>query len=370
MNGFSEQPLPQPPQPVQPSYIALPLYRPIVTWVLLGLIALVFVVETLAGGSTNPEVLIRLGAKYSPLIVEGEYWRLFTAMFLHVGLMHVAFNGYALLAIGIELERIVGAGRFLAIYLLSGLFGSLASFAFSTSLSAGASGAIFGLIGALAAFFLLHRERLGRWGRARLGNIVFWIGVNLVLGFTMPGIDNLGHIGGLLGGLALGWALVPRYQLDPLGPRLVDRNTVSRYWPALLLAVLLLIGGTLAASRLQADSPSVHLLRGQDAVDQEAWNTAAEELDLAVAGDPSLAEAHFLLGLTRNHLGQPRLAVPAYKAALDLEPKLSAAHWNLALTYLDLGQTAQARRHLETYLALEPGEAARVQRYLDTLPPD
>ena len=99
---------------------ALPVNKPIATWVLLGIIIAVFVLETLSGGSTDTEVLVRMGAKVTPLIAAGEYWRLFTSMFLHIGVMHLFFNGYALFVLGTELERLLGWQRFLAIYLLSG----------------------------------------------------------------------------------------------------------------------------------------------------------------------------------------------------------------------------------------------------------
>lgn len=315
--------------------LSVPTYQPVVTYVLLGLIVLAFGAETLAGGSTENEVLIKLGAKYTPLIVSGEYWRLFTAMFLHIGWMHLFFNAYALFAIGTDLERIVGWGRFLAIYLLSGLFGSLASYAFSSHLSAGASGAVFGVIGALGAFFALYRERLGMWGRARLGNILFLIAINLFFGFTNPGIDNYGHLGGLLSGAVLGLVLAPRYQPDATSTRLVDRTNLARYWPVLILAVALLAGGTVLATRAQADSPYVHLVRAEDAIQREAWDEAVTELE----------------------------------QALEREPDLSSAHWNLALVYLELGQVAEARSHLATYLELNPDEADRVQPLLDQLQP-
>lgn len=233
----------------------LPLHRPVATWVLLGLIVAAFAVETAAGGSTQTGVLVRLGAKVTVLIAAGEYWRLFSAMFLHIGLMHLFFNGYALLAIGTELERLIGPGRFLAIYLLGGLFGNLASYAFTVNLAAGASGAILGLIGALATFFTLYRRQLGAWGRGRLANILFLIALNLFLGFTQPGIDNLAHLGGLLSGLGLGWALAPRYRVEPLGLRLVDRNRLGRYWPALALAAALLLGGTVLVTAAWRNSP-------------------------------------------------------------------------------------------------------------------
>lgn len=349
--------------------LTLPLYRPLVTWILLGLIGLAFLAETAMGGSTQTDVLVRLGAKVTALIVSGEYWRLFTAMFLHIGIMHLIFNGYALLAVGTELERLFGPGRFTAIYLLSGLLGNLASYAFSPNLAAGASGAIFGLIGALASFFTLHRERLGTWGRTRLANIAFLIAINLFFGFTQPGIDNLAHLGGLLGGLGLGWALAPRYQVDPLRLALVDRNRLGRYWPALAVAVLILAGGVALATQTQRDSPRIHLFRGEQAIEREAWAEAVVELEQALAGEPSLADAavYFYLGLAHNYLDQHQEAVEAYQAALGLEPDDGPTHWNLALTYLQLERYAQARSHFETYLALNPRDLAQVQPYLDDL---
>jgi rhomboid protease GluP len=262
-----------------------------------------------------------------------------------------------------------GPGRFLTIYLLSGLFGSLASYAFSQSLAAGASGAIFGLIGALAAFFLVHRERLGSYGRTRLANIAFLVAVNLFFGFTQTGIDNLAHIGGLLGGLALGWALVPQYQLDPVRPEIIDRNRMQRYWPALAVAALLLVGGTVVATIFQQDSARSHLFRGQQAVEQEDWDEAAAEFEQALDSNPDLADVtiYFYLGLAYNYLGELDKAAEAYEAALELDAQHSPTLWNLALTSLDLGRYARSRSLFEAYRELNPAETLEVQPYLDEL---
>ena len=354
------------PQPRRVS-LAVPLNRPVVTWVLLGIIIAVFALETLIGGSTDSEVLVRLGAKVNPLIAQGEYWRLLSAMFLHIGIMHLAFNGYALAAIGTELERLLGWRRFLVIYLLSGLFGGLASYAFSDSLSAGASGAIFGVIGALAAFFLRHHQQLGAWGQRRLANIAFLIVINMVLGFTQPGIDNMAHLGGLVSGFCLGWFLIPRYKLDPVAMQLVDENRLGRYWGVLAVAMLLLVAGVVLVTTVQRDSPVSYLLRAQDAVQREAWGEAAVQLEMALAKDPDLGDAYFFLGLTRNHLGEPQQAADAYEAALALEPEFASAHWNLALTYLELERFAEARDHFEIYLELNPEAAREVEPYLEEL---
>jgi len=359
------------PQIAQPRPVSyrLPLSRPIVTWILLAIILVVFAAETVSGGSTDIEVLVRMGAKVTPLIATGEYWRLLTSMFLHIGIMHLAFNAYALAILGTELERLYGPGRFLTIYLFSGLFGSLASYAFSYSLAAGASGAIFGLIGALAAFFLTHRERLGAYGRTRLANIAFLIAVNLFFGFTQTGIDNLAHIGGLLSGLALGWALVPKYQLDPVRAEVMDRNQLQRYWPALALASVLLVGGTALATVLHQDSARTHLFRAKQAYEGESWAEAATEFEQALDGDPDLADVstYFYLGLAYNYLGQLENAAGAYEAALELDARHSPTIWNLALTYLDLERYDRSRSLFETYRDLNPAETLEVQPYLDEL---
>ena len=108
------------------------------------------------GSSRNPYLLILFGAKYNPLILEGEWWRLITPMFLHIGLIHLVMNSFALYYLGTAVERIYGRYRFLFIYLFAGFAGTLASFLFSPdSISAGASGGIFGLFGALLFFGIL-----------------------------------------------------------------------------------------------------------------------------------------------------------------------------------------------------------------------
>jgi rhomboid protease GluP len=230
--------------------VPLPLAQPRATYVLLALIILVFLAMTLAGGSESVRVLIRFGAKVNSLIVEGQVWRLLTSMFLHIGPVHLFFNGYALYIFGIQVERLYGSPRFLAIYLLAGLYGSLFSFAFGPELSAGASGALFGLLGAMLAYFRRHRETFGTWGHRQLVNLLVVAGLNLVLGITVPGIDILAHLGGLVSGAVLGWVLAPEYQphVDANG-ELYATDTVSlgsRWW-VVALAVFLLAGGTAAA---------------------------------------------------------------------------------------------------------------------------
>jgi rhomboid protease GluP len=218
------------------------------TYVLLVINILVWLAMTAFGGSTNTAVLIRFGAIANDLIAQGQVWRLLTSIFLHIGPMHLFFNSYALFIFGVEVERVYGSARFLAIYLLAGLYGSLVTFAFGPSLavSAGASGAIFGLLGVMVAYFRRHRETFGEWGRQRLVGLLGVAGFNLVLGFTVPGINNLAHLGGLFTGVVLGWLLVPEYELrvDERGlPYVADRTSLRSRWWLIALAILLLIAG-------------------------------------------------------------------------------------------------------------------------------
>jgi rhomboid protease GluP len=175
--------------------------HPYLTYVLILLNLILFLLMTLAGGSTKTSVLIQFGAKVNSLILQGEVWRFFTSMFLHIGFLHLAFNLYALWALGPITETLIGRTRYLIIYILCGISGSIASFLFTDALSAGASGAIFGLLGALVSH---TRKSPGLWKSGFGKNLIIIIFINLSLGFFQPGIDIYAHIGGLICGLILG----------------------------------------------------------------------------------------------------------------------------------------------------------------------
>lgn len=236
--------------PLEPprASLPIPLSQPAVTYLLLAAIAIMWGLTEWAGGSTNSEVLIRYGANQGQLILNGQIWRLFTSMFLHVGLTHLAFNAYALFIFGFEMERIYGPPRYLVIYILAGLFGSLASFAWRGPfvLSAGASGAIFGIIGMNLAFFLIHRHTFGEFGRSRVMSTLIIIGINIFFGLTVARIDNMAHMGGLAAGFALGYGLAPNYELTDqytTHPRVIDTISLVNRWWVVVLGVIGLIGG-------------------------------------------------------------------------------------------------------------------------------
>ena len=192
-------------------------FVPYATYGLIAINLAIFLISGLSGGigNTSSDVLRQMGSLYAPDVWNGQWWRLFTAMFLHGGLIHIGFNMYVLYSIGPELERLYGVPRFLAVYLGAGWMGALASLIWSGN-SVGASGAIFGLAGAFLALSLRNRAVYQAYGSQMLG----FVAINLVIGFAgfLP-IDNFGHLGGLVGGFILGNVVsnrLPEFRASPL----------------------------------------------------------------------------------------------------------------------------------------------------------
>ncbi len=337
--------------------VPLPLSRPRFTQILLAINVVVWLVVTANGGSTNTETLIRFGAKVNDLIVQGQYWRLLTSIFLHAGIAHLGFNMYALYVLGQEVERVYGYKRFLVLYFVAGLFGSVLSFDFGARISVGASGAIFGLAAALMTFFARHRETFGRRGRQQFMNIAFIIAINLFIGFSLPGIDNLGHLGGLAAGLFLGWYFAPNYRADwdwtANSPVLRDQNSLARQWLVVVVATGVLVAGTAFGVARRQTAASTYLQAGQTFIEQENYAEATRALVTAAQKDPQSAPTHFLLGYAYSQLKEYDQALAAYQETVRLEPQMAEAHWNLGLTYLSLGEQNEARKEFEAYLALD-----------------
>ncbi len=177
---------------------------PYLTYTLIAINLIVFGLMTLAGGSTRTGVLIFFGAKVNALIIQGEYWRLFTSMFLHIGFLHLAFNLYALWALGAIAEELLGRVRYITVYILSGILGSVASFFFTDAISAGASGAIFGILGALVVY---SRRKPFLWKSGFGKSLAVVVLINLGLGFFQTGIDVYAHLGGLVTGMLFTWLI-------------------------------------------------------------------------------------------------------------------------------------------------------------------
>lgn len=186
------------------------------TWLLLGAIVAVFGLELLSGATADGRVLVRLGANVPELVWEGQWWRLITAMFLHGGVLHLLLNAWALYQLGGLFEAWMGSGRMALTYFATGIAGSLASLFFLRGgISVGASGAIFGVLGALVGILVRRRDRLRPQAKQLLAQLLMWAGINVFLGFSTPNIDNAAHLGGAAAGVALGLVLRPRWEREP-----------------------------------------------------------------------------------------------------------------------------------------------------------
>lgn len=175
------------------------LKKPYVT---LGIILINFILfllmYVLGNGSTDASTLVKFGALYKPFVLSGEYFRVFSTAFLHIGVIHLLVNSYSLYVIGSQMESFLGKIKFLFVYLVSAISGSLMSLIFTDAVSAGASGAIFGLLGSMLYFGYNYRVFFGNVLKSQIIPLII---LNLFIGVMLPGIDNAAHIGGLVGGL-------------------------------------------------------------------------------------------------------------------------------------------------------------------------
>ncbi len=242
---MSEYPIPeQYPQPPQPRYapVALPNSKPYLTYGLIGVTVLIYLLQLL-GHRFNYDIVTALGIKYNPFIRSGEIWRLITPVFLHGSIYHIGWNMYALFSIGRGIEARFGHGRFFLLYFLSAYAGNVLSFVLTPNPSLGASTAIFGLLTAEGVFLFQNRKLLGAQASRAIGNIVTVAAVNLFLGFTSAGMDNFGHIGGLLGGLLFTWFGGPRWKVEGFYPSvsLVDEREGHGLWAGAFAVLLIFI---------------------------------------------------------------------------------------------------------------------------------
>lgn len=266
-------------QPRQQVTLRIPSVRPSATYAILAINIAIFVARALSRSLDND--LLNWGANGTTEVLQrGEYYRLLTSMFLHASIynafggfvltnsLHLIFNAYVIYGVGTYIERLFGHTRFLIVYILGGLAGSVASVVINALLgqmrtySVGASGAVFALIGAEFIYLYYHRKLLSSYARARMQSLITFGVINLLFGFaTSLGlgqmrVDNWAHIGGLAGGLILGWFISPIFLLrrhpdnpeDLLGE---DANPLKRrYWVLSVyiagLLALLIVGVMIA----------------------------------------------------------------------------------------------------------------------------
>ena len=235
------------PAPVQQAMrVPMPRSAPYVTYSIIGVTALVYVLQLASQALVQTDIPVALFAKANDLIRAGQLWRFLTPALVHGSLAHIGFNMYALFSFGTGLERHFGRGRFLLLYVLGAFTGNVMSFLFSPGYSVGASTAIFGLLGAEGVFLIQNRKLFAGQFRNAIGNIIFIAAINLFIIGSLPGIDNWGHIGGLLGGLIFTSFAGPLWEIEGISPayHLVDKRPLREV--IIGAATVILIFGGLA----------------------------------------------------------------------------------------------------------------------------
>lgn len=222
--------------------------KPLVTYVLLAITIGVFALQFATEQSVGRDLPAIFGVKVNQAILAGQWWRLFTPMFLHGSIFHLGFNMYALYILGLQLERFYGHGRFILLYIIAGFAGNVMSFLMTPAPSLGSSTAIFGLLAAYGVFIYMNKGMFGTRSQSALRNILVIAVINFVIGLS-PGIDNWGHLGGFIAGTVFAWIGGPMLAIQGYGinRQLVDIRERSRVLLAtvadtVLFSSLLFIG--------------------------------------------------------------------------------------------------------------------------------
>jgi rhomboid protease GluP len=317
------------------------------TQIIFGANVMVFIAMVIASGPSldfTGQVELHFGANFGPYTLSGQWWRLVTYMFLHSGVMHIAFNMWCLWDLGRLCESLYGRWTFAAIYLITGVAGGLASVAWNPQvLSVGASGAIFGLAGALAASFYLGEFSIPKVAiQGTLRSLLFFIGFNVIFGAMIPGIDNACHGGGLVSGVILG-ALIARMAPQHDSPRRVGVLVV------VALAVVLAAFG-------------VQRWRGSDLhfrsaiVAQKSVDRMIAELQKKIKQNPQDASAHYALAHEYFTGRQIPEGIGELKHVLELQPQNANARMELGAAYLSEGQAKEAQEEFTKFVAQEPNQ--------------
>jgi len=314
-------------------------YRPPFTVAIVGLNVLVFAAMAATGaslmGPTNQQ-LLKWGADFGPLSLDGQPWRILTSNYVHIGIWHIFFNMWCLWNLGRMSERIFGGWTYLLIYTSCGIAGSLASlWLHPMVVGAGASGAIFGLAGALiTALYLGKLPYPGQALRGMMRSLLTFAGYNLLFGAAIPGIDNSAHVGGLVMGLALGAILGPQLMEQP------EKRTAHERVVFIAAALLLVAVGTFVKRQ------NGYVVVFGDARDhyKGQLDHAVNELQHAVEQKPHSKLALSLLASTYLEKKDYPHAESTLKRVLELAPSDPLAKYNLGIVYGNTGRNEEARQ--------------------------
>jgi rhomboid protease GluP len=258
------------------------------------------------------DLLVRWGGNFGPLTLSGDYWRLVTAGFVHGGLIHFALNMWCLWSLGQLSERLFGSSVTLAVYLLTGVGGALLSVGWNPErLSVGASGAVFGIAGAILSGIKFGKVTVGSAQKRQIfSSLIMFVIFNLSFGM-LPGIDNMCHLGGLITGVLFG---------APLATAAASGKK-SLEWAAIALATLVLF--SLGSWQVGSKGPQSQLARGEIEIQRSDFPKAIQALQRATAYSPKDFIAHARLGQAYELNHQRDLAIAEYQTALLLNPTLS-----------------------------------------------
>jgi rhomboid protease GluP len=320
------------------------------TQIFLGANVMVFIAMVLASGPSldfTGQVMVHFGANFGPFTLSGQWWRLLTYMFLHGSLMHIAFNMWCLWDLGALCESLYGRWTYAGIYLITGIAAGVASIGWNPGvLSVGASGAIFGLAGALIASFYLGEFSVPRVAiSGTLRSLLFFVGFNVLFGTLSPGIDNAAHGGGLVSGLIVG-ALIARVAPHPDKP-------LRR---AGILLFMVLIVGASALGIYRWRGSGIRFGSSMDA--QRSVDRMIGELERRVKQSPQDASAHYALAHAYFNKGQFDEGQSELKRVLDLQPQNAKARMDLGATYLNQEHPREAQEEFTKLLSQDPSNAA------------
>jgi rhomboid protease GluP len=292
---------------------------PVGTATAFAVMSVVFILMTVAGGPANRDVLLAFGASCQPYFLAGVYWRAVMPMFLHLSLVHLLLNLYALCLFGPELERLSGCGPFALIYVSSGTAGSLGSMLMSGQLGAGASGAVLGVCGALLVTRYVRPSGLSERENALFGRpLILTAAITLAFGWIVPGIDNWAHIFGLLAGAVVRWLLWKTRQF-------ADGPSVGPLRAPLMVALTTVC---LAASATINRYPVLRrvaglIQEGEESLAHGDRVRALSDFREAERLEPADYRPHLRLSSIRSALDDARQAKQEYGWAVRLKPSAS-----------------------------------------------
>lgn len=302
------------------------------------------------------EGLYIFGAKENLSIMQGQYWRFLTPIFLHASFTHLLVNSYSLYWVGSVTEKLYGHMKFLVIYLAAGIFGNILSFIFSPNPGVGASGSIFGLLGALLYFGIENPELFRRYFGH---NIIITIAINVVYGFVHKGIDNYAHLGGLLGGF--------------LASGIVKLRGTHHRWlkrPVFIILTLLVLGASLTYGFSNVQNMIILKVEQLDGLLQKGSYKEVDKIGKEILS-ANFKDDHIRLrtlwALVISSASQSKYSEAFEYADQIIELDAPRGRYMKGLLYVDTGNISAAKKELEEAKKLEPGLAEAVDKVLKEL---